>query len=145
MRSQLPDLRAIVQYIGEPAQKYEHVYSWNEFMQFGADVSDTGLLERHRHIAPNKCCTIIYTSGTTGNPKGTMLSHDNFIWTSKMVMKCAMETKDEVFISYLPLSHVAAQVRDNPHVLIDIVFIFQISLSNHKTHSIFTCISQNSI
>lgn len=107
----MPDLKAIVQYIGEPAQKHEGVYSWSEFMQFGKAIPDTRLLERHRDIAPNKCCTIIYTSGTTGNPKGTMLSHDNFIWTSKMVMKMAIQSKEEVFISYLPLSHVAAQVR----------------------------------
>ncbi|OQV24216.1 Long-chain-fatty-acid--CoA ligase ACSBG2 [Hypsibius exemplaris] len=112
IRDQLPELKAIVQYIGQPAQSHPDVYSWTEFLALSADIPDERLAERHRDIAPNKCCTIIYTSGTTGHPKGAMLSHDNFIWTSKMVMKCALESKDEVFISYLPLSHVAAQMTD---------------------------------
>lgn len=112
VRDKLPHLKAIIQYIGKPAQKYDNVYNWEEFMALARGVPDSVLSERHKLIAPNRCCTIIYTSGTTGNPKGAMLSHDNLIWTSKMAQKAVDFGKDEVFISYLPLSHVAAQMTD---------------------------------
>jgi len=49
--------------------------------------------------------TIVYTSGTTGRPKGVMLSHYNILWNayaSVQVVKCG---PDEVFLSFLPLSH----------------------------------------
>lgn len=69
------------------------------------------------NIWPGKCCTLVYTSGTTGNPKGVMLSHDNYNWVSKCIlhfkekMVGVSETQDRV-VSYLPLSHVAGQLFD---------------------------------
>jgi len=82
-------------------------------MQVGLDVTNAELEERLKLQAPNKCCTLIYTSGTTGNPKGAMLSHDNITWTAKMVLTQAdIKFGEEVMVSYLPLSHVAAQLLD---------------------------------
>lgn len=119
VRDQLPHLRAIVQYSGTPTRGTEDgVYSWKQLMALAELVPDSVLEVRHAQIAPNKCCTIIYTSGTTGKPKGAMLSHDNLIWTSRMAWKCFGERLDMsgkeqmVFVSYLPLSHVAAQMTD---------------------------------
>lgn len=119
VRDQLPHLRAIVQYSGTPTRGPEDgVYSWKQLMALAELVPDSALDARHMQMAPNKCCTIIYTSGTTGNPKGAMLSHDNLIWTSRTALKCFLERLDIppkeqlCFISYLPLSHVAAQMTD---------------------------------
>jgi len=74
--------------------------------------------ERMNGQAPNQCCTLIYTSGTTGNPKGVMLSHDNIISATlgdlheiSKFMSIGGEFQ-EVCISYLPLSHIAAQITD---------------------------------
>ncbi len=56
-------------------------------------------------IAPGDLATIVYTSGTTGNPKGVMLSHDNILWNASAAASCETFYTDDVFLSFLPLSH----------------------------------------
>ncbi|XP_031573621.1 long-chain-fatty-acid--CoA ligase ACSBG2-like [Actinia tenebrosa] len=108
----LPHLKAIVQYTGTIEEKRPNVYDWNEFLQAGKNISEATLQDTINGLKPNKCCTLIYTSGTTGNPKGVMLSHDNMTWTAKMACKHvnAGQKGEEHIVSYLPLSHIAAQV-----------------------------------
>lgn len=57
---------------------------------------------------------IAFQSGTVGNPKGVMLSHDNLTWGSSALGHCLtnMVIGGETLISYLPLSHIAAQMID---------------------------------
>ncbi|ELT97844.1 hypothetical protein CAPTEDRAFT_161718 [Capitella teleta] len=83
-------------------------------MAMGAGAECVDALEaRIKAQAPNKCCTLIYTSGTTGNPKGVMLSHDNMTWTANVAGQTAkLLYGEEVALSYLPLSHIAAQMLD---------------------------------
>lgn len=109
----LPDLKAVVQYTGEVAEKRDNVYSWKEFMELSSQVSDDTLQHRLSLLAPNKACCLIYTSGTTGNPKGVMLSHDNLCWTAgKAVENAALLYASEVQLSFLPLSHIAGSLTD---------------------------------
>ena len=56
-------------------------------------------------LDPNKLASIVYTSGTTGNPKGVMLSHRNILSNALGSASCAAFYKGEVFLSFLPLSH----------------------------------------
>lgn len=58
-------------------------------------------------IKHNDLAALIYTSGTTGVPKGTMLSHYNFMsncYDAKDL--CPSINKEDRFLSFLPLSHV---------------------------------------
>ncbi|XP_076443994.1 long-chain-fatty-acid--CoA ligase ACSBG2-like [Babylonia areolata] len=118
VRDQLPNLKAIVQYTGSvDAEAGDNVYTWEQFMQVGSDVPDSVLEERINALKPNKCCMLIYTSGTTGNPKGVMLSHDNIAWTVRQLRgeterHLALKYGDLSLVSYLPLSHIAAQITD---------------------------------
>jgi long-chain acyl-CoA synthetase len=48
---------------------------------------------------------IVYTSGTTGKPKGVMLTHHNVISDVKAVLERIAPTAEDVFLSFLPLSH----------------------------------------
>lgn len=73
------------------------------------------LHKRMNEVKPGNCCTLVYTSGTTGMPKGVMLSHDNYTWVKKTVdirKPVAPGSGQERVVTYLPLSHVAAQLQD---------------------------------
>ena len=48
---------------------------------------------------------IVYTSGTTGKPKGVMLTHRNVVANVKAVLGRVVPRIDDVFLSFLPLSH----------------------------------------
>lgn len=113
VKDQLPHLKAIVQYKGELQKKAPNLYNWAEFMKLGENVPDQQLNAVIDSLRANECCTLIYTSGTTGNPKGVMLSHDNVTWTARTAIAAInLQPGEEVVVSYLPLSHVAAQMFD---------------------------------
>lgn len=58
------------------------------------------------NIHPGDLASIIYTSGTTGEPKGVMLSHDNFIFNAIQTGLTVGPTPEDVCLSFLPLSHI---------------------------------------
>ncbi|KAL7044176.1 hypothetical protein ACKWTF_001815 [Chironomus riparius] len=90
------------------------ILNWNQLMKLDTDDTEIEYQRRLKQIVPNECCTIMYTSGTTGFPKGAMLSHDSLIWNIKKCFQAMkrIEVGKEVFISYLPLSHLTAFAAD---------------------------------
>ena len=111
----------MIQYSGTPqikepqeGNRQKLVYSWKEFMELGMSKKDleNELDSRLKRIAVNQCCALIYTSGTTGQPKGAMMSHDNLTWTARMSNDFLSANSTDIFLSYLPLSHSAAQMID---------------------------------
>lgn len=56
-------------------------------------------------VAPEDTATIVYTSGTTGRPKGVMLSHRNIIDNAGAGLASIDIFPEDVFLSFLPLSH----------------------------------------
>lgn len=65
--------------------------------------------ERAQSIQPDDLATLIYTSGTTGNSKGVMLSHGNLTSCAVMASQQAEWEAGDVYLSFLPLSHVTAR------------------------------------
>ncbi len=57
-------------------------------------------------LDPDEPCSIIYTSGTTGRPKGVILTHRNFLSNAESVNDIIPVKENDVFLSFLPLSHV---------------------------------------
>ena len=97
-----------------------NIISFKEFMDLAPKldkcIENVGKTESL--LKPGECCDLIYTSGTTGNPKGVMLSHDNLTWdvsaSVALIKKYTNSNmgQEQVFLSYLPLSHIAAQMLD---------------------------------
>jgi len=114
VRDRLPHLKAIVQYKGKLSEQYPNVYEWEEFLKLGDEVETSVVEEKIKSQRPEHCALLIYTSGTTGNPKGVMLSHDNLTFTSRALERSygRLDYGKERGISYLPLSHIAAQMTD---------------------------------
>jgi long-chain acyl-CoA synthetase len=55
--------------------------------------------------ADDALATICFTSGTAGRPKGVMLSHGNILANVAGCRATGMARADDVFLSFLPLSH----------------------------------------
>ncbi|CAK9293884.1 unnamed protein product [Gordionus sp. m RMFG-2023] len=117
----LPDLKAIIQYRENsfPSKsklgdiKHLKILKWSDLDEYSEMTSEDTLNEKIESLKPNNCSTLIYTSGTTGISKGVMISHDNLIWTSTNLSNyIKAEIYSERIISYLPLSHIAAQITD---------------------------------
>eukprot|EP00644_Phytophthora_capsici_P006963 jgi/Phyca11/103968/e_gw1.8.568.1 len=113
----LPKLQALVVWneadVPRNATYPVPIYSFSEFLRLGDSVEQRDLESRMAAQQPGHCCTLIYTSGTTGPPKAVMISHDNLTWTVAAAMNTLPALGDaKRTVSYLPLSHAAAQMLD---------------------------------
>lgn len=71
----------------------------------------------------------LFQSGTTSAPKAVMLSHDNMIFSAKVATKyVTMRFGCDRIMSYLPLSHAAAQVSNTWVIFSKFLFCYWGSL-----------------
>ena len=87
----------------------DYVLNFSDFLNLGTDYilkNKYNSRDNINNINPEDLLTLIYTSGTTGVPKGVMLSHNNIISNLKEVIKLQKNLGNEIFLSFLPLSHV---------------------------------------
>ncbi|MDD2850859.1 MAG: long-chain fatty acid--CoA ligase [Desulfuromonadaceae bacterium] len=110
VREAIPGLELVVsfeRFLGDPSLPVTTFYQLSEIDSPITDDEKTDIEAGIDQIAPNDMLTLIYTSGTTGVPKGVVLSHRNIlINTQYLTEQSGAVTKDDVLLSFLPLSHI---------------------------------------
>ncbi|KAF9390089.1 hypothetical protein CPB97_009986 [Podila verticillata] len=88
-------------------QKGIKVFDFHEIESLGAEFP-------RKHIPPqnHEVASLCYTSGTTGQPKGAMLTHQNFVATIATNREGMNLSEADVLISFLPLAHIMGRVVD---------------------------------
>ena len=119
IRNRLPNLRMIVIYnydnsftIPADEEGVAKVRSWNDFLAMGSSQYDEEIDSRVNNQQPGQCISLIYTSGTTGNPKAVMISNDNVCFVARVIQEDFHIDCNDRIVSFLPLSHIAAQMID---------------------------------
>lgn len=94
-----------------------------DFLRYETLIATAGpseITKYRKHAAkvvPEQLASLIYTSGTTGEPKGVMLTHENF--SSNVTDSCLnlnLESATDVAVSFLPLAHVYGRMLDYVYI-----------------------------
>jgi len=101
--AQVPSVEAVIVMDGAAP---DGARGWDGVLELG-DAQEDDIAQRIAALGPDDIACIIYTSGTGGLPKGVLATHRNII------ANCAgayhllemLGLGDEVFLSFLPLSH----------------------------------------
>lgn len=119
IRARLPNLRMIVVYnaddsvqLPQDEEGVAKVRNWVDFLEMGSEEADKEIDRRVANQKPGQCVSLIYTSGTTGNPKAVMISDDNIVFVIRVIQKDFNIGMQDRLVSFLPLSHIAAQMID---------------------------------
>ena len=110
IKDQIPNVELVVSFDRFIGLRDLPVYSLYQLSEVSYPLTDKEKVEIEGWIdmiKPEDLITVIYTSGTTGNPKGVMLSQSNMVFNATAgTKKLEGLEPTEVFLSFLPLSHV---------------------------------------
>ena len=118
IRDQLPNVQQVIVSAGADSAP-------SEFLHYETLILTSGPNEISAYrkgvaqVLPTQLASIIYTSGTTGEPKGVMLTHNNF--SSNVTDSCRdiqIRPETDLAVSFLPLAHVYGRT-------LDYLYIFQ--------------------
>ncbi len=96
----------------DDAPEIKDAVPMQSFLRDAPQGNDPALDAIGEVIEPDDLATLIYTSGTTGTPKGVMLTHGNIASNLNVSLDMYEFDKDDLCISFLPLSHVTARHLD---------------------------------
>src|ERR1700674_2475711 len=112
VRPSIPDLEQIIVADGGvdiPSEclRYETLIA-------GASATDISSYRlRASQVLPGQLASLIYTSGTTGEPKGVMLTHNNFCSNVHDVgHDFSLDPAKDLATSFLPLAHIYGRTLD---------------------------------
>ncbi|MBD1400025.1 AMP-dependent synthetase/ligase [Pelovirga terrestris] len=110
VRDQLPQVELVVSFERFLGDLKLPVYTLNQLSEVSHPLTsdEKAQIEKNiESIAPDHLATVIYTSGTTGEPKGVMLSQYNLLINATIGHEhLGGINPDDIFLSFLPLSHV---------------------------------------
>lgn len=97
---------ASIEDLGHAQSHHVTIMTWGDLIDAGQKEHWNVLKDAEKLQRTDTAC-IIYTSGTGGRPKGVMLSHGAILHNVAGAADALKDfgLKDEVFLSFLPLSH----------------------------------------
>ena len=104
----VPELEKVIVFDSPEGLGDPHQITFDQVIEMGRGVENGDQIYQNTSskVEPEDLATIIYTSGTTGDPKGAMLTHDNLISNVKAGVSVLHVYPEDVFLSFLPLSHI---------------------------------------
>lgn len=114
VRAELPKLKTVVVFDDHGVKLDGGDLSYRELCMRGGRVPDAGPRIRAAvaGLKPDDLASLVYTSGTTGEPKGVMLTHDNFVQNMNNALKVVQIRGEDRLLSLLPLCHSFERVVD---------------------------------
>ncbi len=119
-RSELPNLKHVVLFDGDPAPD-DWVMSLDALEARGREHAARRPDEFEATIARiegDRLATLIYTSGTTGNPKGVELVHDCWVYEAEAVIEFGILYPSDVQYLWLPMAHIFGRMLEAIQVAI---------------------------
>ena len=132
----LDKVEVVISMDGVDMINHSSAMSWSDFISRGTNTSGSDVMARLSSIKPDDVAALIYTSGTTGNPKGVVLTHDNFDYELECVHKITSYDQGDGYVSWLPCAHVFGQVVDNHLWIRDAIHM---RVVDNPLHSIDYC------
>jgi len=129
-RDQLPALDQIIVADGG-GDISEEILRYETLIAYSGPTDIASYRLRASQVLPGQLASIIYTSGTTGEPKGVMLTHNNFC--SNVTDTCVdfrLDPGKDTAISFLPLAHVYGRTLDYVYMLngVSIAYVESVEL-----------------
>ncbi|TEB14634.1 Long-chain-fatty-acid--CoA ligase [Pelotomaculum sp. FP] len=106
----LPLLKNVIM-IGN--NKYPGMFSWDDVLKAGEDVSDEELEDRSATLDPDDAVVMVFTSGTTSRPKRVMLTHHAIIENARAQAECLNLGPSDRMCIAVPFFHCKGAVSSN--------------------------------
>lgn len=106
--SMLPHLRHLI--VTDRTQPVGCAWQFEQLLEDGRELENTGLEERQRAVTPFDDATIIHTSGTGGLPKGALLAYGQLIENAwGIAMRLGLSDNDR-FCLQAPMFHILGSI-----------------------------------
>ena len=110
VRGEIPGVELVISYERFMGDRSFPVYTQYQLSEVSSPLlaeEKSQIEEQINRITQEDIVTVIYTSGTTGVPKGVLLTQKNIMCNAQYgLKKLGALRAEEIFLSFLPLSHV---------------------------------------